>query len=206
VTKKKILNTALTLFNNNGIINVRLQHIADKTGISVGNLAYHFNNKEAIIESLINNVINGINELLKGNNKKNSLDELDHFFIKHHQISDQYKFFIFDILEIKRNYPEMFSKVSPLLVNLRAQLEKKFNIFLKERLVKSNTDVKIIVSDIMLLLIFMHEESKLSGKDNVSELKYRKRLWNYIALYFTDNGSKKFNASVKNTLTGKQQK
>ncbi|MEO6328728.1 MAG: hypothetical protein ABIO55_07345, partial [Ginsengibacter sp.] len=71
---------------------------------------------------------------------------------------------------------------------------------------KSNTDIKIIVSDIMLLLIFMHEKSKLSGKDNVSELKYRKRLCNYIALYFTVKGTEKFNASVKNTLTGKQRK
>ena len=43
-TKQKILDTSLELFNKNGISNVRLQQIADETGISLGNLAYHFNN------------------------------------------------------------------------------------------------------------------------------------------------------------------
>ncbi len=30
----------------------RLQHIADFGGISVGHLAYHFNNKDCIVETL----------------------------------------------------------------------------------------------------------------------------------------------------------
>lgn len=34
-TKRKILHASLQLFNENGIVNVRLQQIADETGISV---------------------------------------------------------------------------------------------------------------------------------------------------------------------------
>lgn len=41
-TKGKILVEALKLFNEKGFVNVRLQHIADKCNICVGNLAYHF--------------------------------------------------------------------------------------------------------------------------------------------------------------------
>jgi AcrR family transcriptional regulator len=59
-TKQKILDSSLQLFNDNGISNTRLQQIADESGISVGNLAYHFSNKEAITESLIANVITSV--------------------------------------------------------------------------------------------------------------------------------------------------
>jgi AcrR family transcriptional regulator len=64
-TKQKILDASLQLFNEYGVSNVRLQQIADETGISVGNLAYHFNNKEAITESLIANVTTSLQELLR---------------------------------------------------------------------------------------------------------------------------------------------
>ena len=51
-TKDSILGHSLKLFNRHGFVNVRLQHIADAGSISVGHLAYHFKNKEAIIEAL----------------------------------------------------------------------------------------------------------------------------------------------------------
>lgn len=47
-TKQRIILNAKKLFSQNGIANTRLQQIADETGISVGNLAYHFPNKEEI--------------------------------------------------------------------------------------------------------------------------------------------------------------
>jgi hypothetical protein len=52
-TKQKILNTSIRLFNEDGMANVPLQQIAKEIGISPGNLAYHFKNKEAIIEAMM---------------------------------------------------------------------------------------------------------------------------------------------------------
>ncbi len=51
-TKSYILDRALKLFNKNGFVNVRLQHIADFGSISVGHLAYHFKHKDCIVEAL----------------------------------------------------------------------------------------------------------------------------------------------------------
>ncbi|MEO1437894.1 MAG: TetR/AcrR family transcriptional regulator [Bacteroidota bacterium] len=51
-TKVKILDAALKCFNEQGVVNVRLQHIADEAFIRVGNLTYHFSNKEAIVLAL----------------------------------------------------------------------------------------------------------------------------------------------------------
>lgn len=51
-TKRKILDKALELFNENGLANVTLRQIALELEISQGNLNYHFKKKEELIEFL----------------------------------------------------------------------------------------------------------------------------------------------------------
>lgn len=47
--KEKILFVVLKCFNVDGMVNVCLQYIVDELGKSVGNLAYYFLNKQAIV-------------------------------------------------------------------------------------------------------------------------------------------------------------
>lgn len=51
-TKQKILEAALSLFNQKGVSSTSLRNIADEAGISVGNLQYHFKKREDILEAL----------------------------------------------------------------------------------------------------------------------------------------------------------
>lgn len=51
-TKQRILDTALSLFNQFGERNVTTNRIADGLGISPGNLYYHYRNKAAIVSAL----------------------------------------------------------------------------------------------------------------------------------------------------------
>ena len=48
-TKEKIIETSINLFNEKGCLNTSTRHIADELGISIGNLYYHFKNKEEIL-------------------------------------------------------------------------------------------------------------------------------------------------------------
>ncbi|MFD1638217.1 TetR/AcrR family transcriptional regulator [Evansella tamaricis] len=52
-TKDKITETAIELFNEHGTSQVSTNHIAEKMGISTGNLYYHFKNKEEIIREIL---------------------------------------------------------------------------------------------------------------------------------------------------------
>ena len=63
-TKQKIINASIQLFNAHGIANVRLQQIAAETGISPGNLAYHYRNKEAIVQAVNEELYQEVAEVL----------------------------------------------------------------------------------------------------------------------------------------------
>ena len=52
-TKAKIIQKALELYNERGIANVSSKTIAAELNISDGNLRYHYKNKEALITTIL---------------------------------------------------------------------------------------------------------------------------------------------------------
>jgi AcrR family transcriptional regulator len=202
-TKRKILDASLQLFNENGINNVRLQQIADETGISVGNLAYHFNNKEAIAESLITSVIAELHELLKHYGKYESLNDLDFFFKEFYRLCTEYRFFNFDILEVKRNFPASYESLQPLFNKMKLQLERRFELFTQQKLLQREANIKYISSNTWLLMFFIPAEGQITGKGNITEILYRRRLWDYIVLHFTAKGNSEFSSAIEPEFTGK---
>lgn len=63
-TRERILETALRLFNDFGEPNVTTTVIADEMEISPGNLYYHFNNKDEIVNALFADYEREIGNLL----------------------------------------------------------------------------------------------------------------------------------------------
>jgi AcrR family transcriptional regulator len=60
-TKEKILKTALNLFNSKGTEWVTVREIAQKMGISHGNLCYHYPTTDHIIKQLYFNLVKELN-------------------------------------------------------------------------------------------------------------------------------------------------
>jgi AcrR family transcriptional regulator len=56
-TRDFILDTAVTLFNEQGTAAVSTNHIAEAAGVSPGNLYYHFKNKDDIIRAVFDRMI-----------------------------------------------------------------------------------------------------------------------------------------------------
>jgi AcrR family transcriptional regulator len=52
-TRRRILDTALGLFNQEGLARVGVRDVARQAGISAGNLSYHFATKDALVAALV---------------------------------------------------------------------------------------------------------------------------------------------------------
>lgn len=104
-TKAKIKAAALKLFNEQGMVNVRLQQIADEAAISVGNLAYHYPSKEHIAMALYDELAQAQQGLLKEYREVPLFEYLDRFIERTFELQQHYVFFYLDTLEIVRAYP-----------------------------------------------------------------------------------------------------
>lgn len=56
-TKERILTTALSMLNEQGIHKITIRHIAQEMGISHGNLGYHYPNMSAILMALYEQLV-----------------------------------------------------------------------------------------------------------------------------------------------------
>jgi AcrR family transcriptional regulator len=106
VTKNKILDAALRLFNEQGTEQVTTNHIAVAAGISPGNLYYHYRNKEAIIRALVlDRLFPALNQLwAAGGEQPPSMAGLRALLRRHYEIFWGYRFFR-DVLNLIRRDP-----------------------------------------------------------------------------------------------------
>jgi len=99
-TKKKILDASLSLFNAAGTINVVLQKIADKSEISIGNLTYHYKNKETIIVALFVMIDDDISDIFKKINLIPTEEEIIEIEFKLIALQEKYRFMFLDSVQL----------------------------------------------------------------------------------------------------------
>ncbi|MEO7308887.1 MAG: TetR/AcrR family transcriptional regulator [Chitinophagaceae bacterium] len=141
-------------------------------------------------------------ELLRQYGKYPSLNDLDFFFREYYQLGNLYRFLIFDILEIKRNFPSLFEVIQPIINKIKLQVERRLELLLQQRLLQKELNNKSIASNIVLMMLFMPEEAQLNGKYNFTETQYRRRLWEYILPYFTTKGRAEYSVSIEVAFIG----
>ncbi len=109
-TKQHIQDHALKLYNQNGYVNVRLQHIADAAFVSVGHLAYHFKTKDNITSAIYDNLVVQQEKLLKEFCIVPLFEDVQRYITAVYTLQQQYIFFYLDMLEIFRAYPGIGEK------------------------------------------------------------------------------------------------
>jgi len=198
-TKKKILDASLELFNQHGLANVRLQMIADKSGISIGNLAYHFKNKEAIIKEISLRLQDEFLDILALYKKRNDfldfdnqLDGLYNFVIKN-------PYYFLDALEIRRNFPEVPVFKRNCTEKLLYQIINRFNSgvargTIKPEIIKGYyTEFALSIWTYIVLLV------PTCGilNQNVPELRdFKKHIWLQFLPFLTREGKSEFNILI----------
>ncbi|MEM8528871.1 MAG: TetR/AcrR family transcriptional regulator, partial [Bacteroidota bacterium] len=107
--------------------NVRLQQIAREIGISPGNLAYHFRNKEAIIKAINEDLYEEASEILSTYRIFPNLIDFDNQLTKYFAFIKKYPFYFLDLLEIERNYPNIRTKRQVHISKMLSQIRKRFD-------------------------------------------------------------------------------
>ena len=123
ITKQKIIDAAVQCFNREGIANVRLQHIADQANVSVGNMTYHYRNKEAIVQAVWEQLVQQQKDLLAEFRILPLFEDVDRLMSSTFDLQQQYRFFYLDTLEVIRAFPEIESAHRQHIVWQALQME-----------------------------------------------------------------------------------
>ncbi len=194
-TKQKILHASIQLFNENGLANVRLQQIADEIGISVGNLAYHFKNKEAIVGAVNENLHEEVIEILAAYRLFPNLIDFDYQLSKYHAFVEKYPFYFLDLLEIERMSPAVHSTRQQHINKMISQIRKRLDFNQRRGIIKPEPRSGIydtLATSIWGMISFWHAQNAARGITCNSAGRFKEMVWNLIYPHFTKLGIAEF--------------
>lgn len=106
--RQRIIDTALSLFNDQGTAAVSTNHIADAAGISPGNLYYHFRNKEDIICALFERLFTAWDESFQlPTNRAPTISDLNAMITANYRVIWEYRFAYRELAALLRSDPEL---------------------------------------------------------------------------------------------------
>ncbi len=195
-TKQKILQASIRLFNDNGLANVRLQQIAREIGISVGNLAYHFRNKEAIVDGINEDLYQEASEILSTYRVYPNLIDFDHQLTKYHCFIQKYPFYFLDLPEIQRQYPEIHARRRVLISKMITQIRKRFDFNQQRGLVMEEPAAgrydSIAEATWVLITFWIPQNMVRTTNDSVNIRQFKEMVWHQFHPYFTEKGRAEF--------------
>ncbi|TMM56712.1 TetR/AcrR family transcriptional regulator [Maribacter algarum] len=198
-TKQKILKSAIALFNEKGLINVRLQQIADDAGISVGNLAYHYYSKKAIIQAIDAELGNELEPLLSIDQNFPSLIDFDNHLGRYFFLLNQYSFYFLDLLEMERAYPKMHSKRLEYMEKMIAQIHAWLLLNMEKDILKPEKGEHHYLhtaESIWMIITFWLTQRQVRGKTEIGEGHFKEFIWNQLIPLLTEAGWIEFEAVI----------
>lgn len=195
VTKQRIINSSIQLFNAKGIANVRLQQIADRTGISIGNLVYHFKNKDAIIEAVCGEITSQANTYLNESREEPSFSDFDKSLEGFYNYMKSYTFFFTDMPELSRTYMLQIHKLRGILGQLIFTVFLFLNHSRNKGLVeeeRSENQYRSLAKTIWMLLSFWASHRLFTGKELGPVTEFKTLAWEMIHPFLTDEGFEEY--------------
>lgn len=195
LTKQYILENALKQFNQNGFVNVRLQNIADAAFVSVGHLAYHFKNKDNIVDTLYEELRKQQEILLAQFRVVPLFEDIQLQLISIFSLQKKYLFFYLDTLEITRAYPSIKEKHAQHTVWKLQQFEfmLQFNIsrgsFTKPSTAQQITETAWLFHT--AIDNWMYSRNVI-GSDHLNQHDFIQTIWSLLLPWFTDMGLREY--------------
>ncbi|SIO01002.1 TetR/AcrR family transcriptional regulator [Chitinophaga niabensis] len=194
-TKDKILDTALELFNTQGIEAVTVRHVAQAMGISHGNLQYHYANTDLIIQALYDRLASRFDAMLV--TPPDKMNAFRQSVTASFELIYEFRFIFLHFVEIGRRIPAITKHYKDNLRKREPQFLYIFNVMQQQGIMR-----KDIPEDILKLFVhqlFIVTDFWLSSNEITLQLKEKKALkyysglfWGMFYPYFTAKGLKEF--------------
>ena len=172
--RDKILDTALSLFNNAGTSAVSTNRIAEAAGISPGNLYYHFHNKEEIIRELFEWLFATTDQAFDlPAGKTPTLDDLQQYVRVNYKILWKYRFVYRELAALLRSDSELRARFSSVRKRGFEGFDQLFNAFVSAGVLRvpENPEALDNLTEICWLITeFWLNSLEISGK-TVDELQ-----------------------------------
>ena len=190
-TKQRIMEIAVKCFNREGFGNVSLQDLARETEMSRGNLAYHYSNKDAILNAISEQMWDKIHAERVKSRSFPSFQNLQKEVKLYHRYQREYAFIFTD------------SNVLKLPV-IRKQMQEMTRITIKDN--KAAIAFAIRMGNIkpepfpglydylafntwMLMFFWLFQQKIRNVRDGLTA---EKAIWSMILPYFTPKGIEAF--------------
>lgn len=184
-TKERILQTALALFNRDGIDLITTRHIAKEMGISHGNLCYHFTKKEDIIYALYQQLVSEFDrQIIAAQGREVSLEMMLHSLELIFTAQYQHRFLMLDFAGVMRRIEPIRTHFKALFIQRKAQLsfilQQLVRLdYLKPEPIEGYYDRVVLVQLYILVDFWLSEAEILYEGEESQKLKY------YVTLIFS---------------------
>lgn len=145
-TQSRIVDTALTLFNEHGTAAVSTNRIAEACGISKGNLHYHFRNKNEIIESIFRRIVDEMNASWYEDHTQPTIRHMAEMFARQVLLIYAYRFFYREMPALLRDNPALMHRYRDNRHRRMAALEDFFAELDRAGALRLNGDRELIRS------------------------------------------------------------
>lgn len=166
-TCDRILECALTLFNQQGEPNVSTLEIANEMGISPGNLYYHFHGKEPLIQALFERFQRELAPLLDP--PAHAQLAAEDYWLFLHLIVERlanYRFLFQDLSNLASRLPKLARGMRNLLNTIKRTLASLLARLDAEGQVVSDTQaLGHLVEQITLTLLFSLDYQRILGRE-----------------------------------------
>ncbi|RMQ46572.1 Transcriptional regulator PhaD [Pseudomonas cichorii] len=166
-TRDRILECALTLFNQQGEPNVSTLEIANELGISPGNLYYHFHGKEPLVMGLFERFQAELGPLLDppADARLNAED----YWLFLHLIVERlahYRFLFQDLSNLAGRLPKLARGIRNLLNSLKRTLASLLaRLKAQGQLVSETQALGQLVEQITMNLLFSLDYQRILGRE-----------------------------------------
>jgi AcrR family transcriptional regulator len=177
--KEKILATSIELFNDSSSLQITTNHIAKACGISVGNLYYHYDNKEQIIREIYANMtvhFESLDMYERIKRSPNPIDELRSIFEELGEFFFAFRFMMRDgviLMAMDSQLKTMFAHNQSKRI---AQIENLLHFFVEREIIipMSDEEIRLRAKHQWFVSTYWHIFSSVDGditKASIQEAK-----------------------------------